>query len=813
MSRSKAALNHRAPPAAVSQLPAGHRDAWARAEGVYLLACLGASVVVGGGMYGQWAMLLGVIFALPAIALMMKRWASRQTRIDVVGLALASNVVLIALSCIWSVYRWASILELLKAVALAGLFDGARHTLGSWEGIDRTAQTVFWGGAVLAGTGSVLFLLSSRGMLSPGWTPVVRWLGVNNAGRLGMPFAYANTLAAYLLLPISVGAVLVFLSSSRRRRWSYVAGLPVLLVGVALTESRGGILALGFVAFMLPVMGFRLGLLPRPRLNRVLAVYGGLAAVVGLLTLIPSIRQDIIAPVISRIIRLPAELMNPVRTTADAGGRVAMVGDALRYFAHYPVLGSGAGTYSSVYMQYRATMLFSSDPHSIVLQTLTELGLVGVAIQAAFLWITGRTMVRRARVGGREGALVVAILVGAVAILLHAFIDWDFQFFAVPILLAVVAGSAVGIPRAVHDADADTPIPPGRRTRTIRRAVAALVVCVLTVTAALALSADLLAAAAQRGDNTAGPTMLTVASGLNRLDAALPFQHAKALVQQASLFGGASSPLDADIIALYERSAALDPHNASRLIDYAQFLVSRSNSEAVNVYKTLTALDPADPGTWTGLGFAYHALYRNDTLARQALDRAYALDPAYGEALIVDGRMAEDAGAYDRARGLYQKAVEGEAPTPAGFLLLARLEEKQGDVPSAIRTLARGHGMLPDDTGVTAELGRLAPVVSVTQPSVGTPILRGSTVNVAWLVSGRDIAEYYDVLLAPDAGPWQTLARGLGASTRSYTWSVPAALPAGTYRIVVSARSPSLMKGAEGDGLSNGASPAITVDG
>lgn len=811
VSRGTPSIVRRLPSTSANPSREGRRNAWAGAEDVYLLSCLGASVVVGGGMYGQWAVLLGVVFALPAVAIMMKRWASRQTRTDVVGLVLAANIMLVALSCIWSVYRWASILELLKAVAVAGLFDGARHALGSSEGIEHTAQAVFWGGVALAGTGSVLYLLSSRGILSPRWTTALRWLGVNNAGRLGMPFAYANTLAAYLLLPVVVGAVLVFLCSSPRRRWIYTAGLLVLLVGIALTESRGGILALGFAAFALPVLGFRRGLLSRLRLKGVLAVYGCLIAGVGLLALIPSIRQSVIVPVLERIIRLPGELMNPVRTTADAGGRVAMVGDALRYFVHFPVLGSGAGTYSSVYMQYRATMLFSTDPHSVLLQTLTELGLLGVVAQAALLWTAGGMMDRRARAGGRDGALTVALLVGTTVILLHSFIDWDFKFFAVPVLLAIAGGSAVGAGNGVQDGDAVQTRRAGSGGSAFRGAVAALVVSATTATAGLALSADLLAASAQRIDESSRPSRLSVASHLNRLDAALPFQHAQVLVQQASLLGGQSSPLDVEIIAQFERSAALDPDNASRVIDYARFLVSRSNPKAVDVYKTLTTLDPADPGTWTGLAFAYHSAYRNDKLARQALDRAYLLDPVYGEALIVDGRIAEDAGDYDRARGFYKRAVEGEGAVRTAFLLLAQLEEKRGDIPAAIRTLARAHGTFPADAQVTAALGRLGPVVTVTQPSAGTPVVQGSRLSVTWLVAGRDTAEYYDVLLAPEAGSWSVLERDLGASCRSYVWSVPDDIPDGTYRIVVAARAPSLMTGTEGDGLSNGASPRVRV--
>ncbi len=94
VSRGKAGIVRRSPSASANPSREGRRNAWAGAEDVYLLSCLGASVVVGGGMYGQWAMLLGVVFALPAVAIMMKRWASRRTRTDVVGLVLAANIML-----------------------------------------------------------------------------------------------------------------------------------------------------------------------------------------------------------------------------------------------------------------------------------------------------------------------------------------------------------------------------------------------------------------------------------------------------------------------------------------------------------------------------------------------------------------------------------------------------------------------------------------------------------------------------------------------------------------------------------------------
>lgn len=52
-----------------------------------------------------------------------------------------------------------------------------------------------------------------------------------------------------------------------------------------------------------------------------------------------------------------------------------------------------------------------------------------------------------------------------------------------------------------------------------------------------------------------------------------------------------------------------------------------------------------------------------------------------------------------------------------------------------------------------------------------------------------------------------------GAASHSYVWIVPDDIPDGTYRIVVAARAPSLMKGVEGDGLNSGASPPVRVGG
>src|SRR5262249_53189872 len=50
---------------------------------------------------------------------------------------------------------------------------------------------------------------------------------------------------------------------------------------------------------------------------------------------------------------------------------------ALRDFAHHPVLGSGAGTFVREWYRHRTIRADVTDAHSLYLETLAELGLVG----------------------------------------------------------------------------------------------------------------------------------------------------------------------------------------------------------------------------------------------------------------------------------------------------------------------------------------------------------------------------------------------------------------------------------------------------
>ena len=95
------------------------------------------------------------------------------------------------------------------------------------------------------------------------------------------------------------------------------------------------------------------------------------------------------------------------------------------YHAH-PVLGGGAGSFQRFWLRHRRNDLPVLDAHSLYLETLAELGPVGLALLLAALALP-LAAARAARAHPRASAALGAY----VAFLLHAAIDWDWEMPAV----------------------------------------------------------------------------------------------------------------------------------------------------------------------------------------------------------------------------------------------------------------------------------------------------------------------------------------------------------------------------------------------
>ena len=145
------------------------------------------------------------------------------------------------------------------------------------------------------------------------------------------------------------------------------------------------------------------------------------------------------------------------RYTTLESNRYAYWGVALRAFGDQPVRGVGAGGWAVYWLRYRHIKEFASDAHSLPLQTLAELGLVGLALLAAFF--AGVALAGRAAYRGAP-ALAAGPIAACVAYVAHAPLDWDWQMPAVTLIAIGLAGALLALsedyadPRARSHAEA-----------------------------------------------------------------------------------------------------------------------------------------------------------------------------------------------------------------------------------------------------------------------------------------------------------------------------------------------------------------------
>src|ERR687888_179012 len=101
-----------------------------------------------------------------------------------------------------------------------------------------------------------------------------------------------------------------------------------------------------------------------------------------------------------------------------------------------PVLGSGAGTFERYWLLYRPVGSFARDAHSLYLETLAELGPIGLVLLLAALGLP--LLVLR----GRRDPVLATAAAGYVAYLIHTGVDWDWELPAVT-LCGFICGSGL----------------------------------------------------------------------------------------------------------------------------------------------------------------------------------------------------------------------------------------------------------------------------------------------------------------------------------------------------------------------------------
>jgi hypothetical protein len=139
---------------------------------------------------------------------------------------------------------------------------------------------------------------------------------------------------------------------------------------------------------------------------------------------------------------------------------------ALEGFAREPVVGLGSGGFAVEWLKDRRIAERARDAHSLYLETLSELGLVGIALLVAFfggIAAAARRAVRRGRAAAAGAIAACAVFA------VHAALDWDWEMPAATLPALLLAGMLV----AMGDTRSDDPGDAGTTAPTRRTAVAA----------------------------------------------------------------------------------------------------------------------------------------------------------------------------------------------------------------------------------------------------------------------------------------------------------------------------------------------------
>ncbi len=131
--------------------------------------------------------------------------------------------------------------------------------------------------------------------------------------------------------------------------------------------------------------------------------------------------------------------------SSSGNGRWQFWASAIKEFESKPGFGRGAGSYEAWWLQHGSLPLFVQDAHSLYVEVLGELGIVGflllVGIFAAGLFTAVRRLIRMPAV---ERVTPAAVTATFVAFAIGAAVDWMWELTIVPVVALACLALAIG---------------------------------------------------------------------------------------------------------------------------------------------------------------------------------------------------------------------------------------------------------------------------------------------------------------------------------------------------------------------------------
>jgi O-antigen ligase len=385
------------------------RLVWLRAApGIGAAAALLTGGVAGGGYFPRSWRLTTLAFCAFALAAVIGRPRIRLSRLELWFLcSFAALTIWTELSQVWSDTRATSILEGERDVVY---LTGVALILLT---VERSTLRAFLGGVLAGVTGACAVGFVSYVFVGHALNPI-------EGNLLFEPIGYANGLGIYAAIGILLAVGLALELERPRLRLACLSTLVLLGPTLYLTHSRGAELGITVGLVVLVRFGHRL---PRP-------VAAGLA-----------------------ISALAAVGFVAAAASSEHGIAQKLFGQNRPLYWHVAwheweknrVLGSGAGTFDRYWLHHRTVSSFARDAHSLYLETLAELGPIGLALLLAALLIPLLAL------RSRRDPLLATAAAAYVAFLVHAGIDWDWELPAVT-LAGLACGSAMLVARRPDDA-------------------------------------------------------------------------------------------------------------------------------------------------------------------------------------------------------------------------------------------------------------------------------------------------------------------------------------------------------------------------
>lgn len=518
----------------------------------------------------------------------------------------------------------------------------------SLNGLRRPGPRLVVVGTALGLAVFAVVLAAYQRFIAPEWLMMERTQVAQYIGRASGSFGNPNNFAALLALAIPPVLSLAWqrgATAFQRVLFGYL-GL-VLLLGIGLTISRGGWLALALALACWPLFARS-----QAWASRILLSATALGAVImagaALYSTVPLVKTRL-----DNLARDRGEWSRPILWEAST-----------QLFTSAPVLGTGAGSFNTLFERHRPER-FNDEPqwtHNEYLNTLSDYGLAGFALFFGAVAVVAWKVAARAakapvfgevNVGWRAPGVTHAMSVGLLAFAAASFVDFHLKIPALCMMVALVAAEVVRRHWPAEEAGEPEPL------RQLGGIVAA--VAVLIVMLAVALPTYQAEASRHAGRQKIDVLALNPNPTLNQQKEAL--MQARSLLGEALAFDDSNAQAWADsayVSALWSHLAAQSRNELGKEAEMAaRQALARSDlvpefwirlgvaldmqgrwTEGSEAFLKALTLAPANSLAWYHQGYHLSLNPRAKKLAEAAVATCLRLDPSYLAARSLQQRLS-----------------------------------------------------------------------------------------------------------------------------------------------------------------------------